>query len=139
MEQFSRAYIGAIAAQAGCNSSIVAVDNDSIDMILLKKDISGCIFSRAQIDIQLKSSYTLDFKENYFSFPLPVKNYNDLRISTANPRLLVIVHIPENCEDWTTQTNEQLCLHHCAYWKSLLGQPETNNSTTISGSVMIYV
>ncbi|MFC6839009.1 hypothetical protein ACFQGW_03085 [Xanthomonas theicola] len=42
-EQFNRAFVGALAAQAGINSSVPTVDNDSIDITFIGKDFRGLI------------------------------------------------------------------------------------------------
>lgn len=128
MEQFSRAYVAALAAQAGCNSARPEVDEDSVDLTLSMKDISGCKRSRGKLEMQLKCTYAADRSKDEIAFALSIKNYNDLRADVIIPRLLVVVCVPKNCEDWTRQTEEQLCLHHCAYWLSLAGMPETSNT-----------
>ena len=51
-EQFSRAYVAAIAAQAGCNSAKPEVDDDSVDLTLKMKDLIDCRRSRSEVDIQ---------------------------------------------------------------------------------------
>ena len=132
MEQFSRAYVAAIAAQAGCNPSRPEVDNDSVDLELCMKDIPNCRRTRGRVAIQLKCTHTVDRSKDEIAFALPVKNYNDLRADVMEPRLLVLVCVPEDCEDWTKQTEDQLCLHHCAYWLSLAGKPETDNDSTVT-------
>lgn len=132
MEQFSRAYVAAIAAKAGCNSSKPEVDEDSIDVILLKKDIKNCKLSDAQIDIQLKSTKNLNIKDNKIAYPLPIKNYNDLRRPSLVPRILVLVHISKSLEDWIWQTKDFLCLQHCAYWLSLEDYPDSENSESVT-------
>lgn len=132
MEQFSRAYVSAIAAQAGCNSSKPEVDEDSVDLELSMKSISDCRRTRGKLEIQLKCTHTADRTKDSISFALPVKNYDDLRADVVVPRLLVVVCVPKDCEDWTQQTEEQLCLHHCAYWLSLAGRPKTDNDSTIT-------
>lgn len=132
MEQFSRAYVSAIAAQAGCNSARPEVDEDSIDVILSMKDIPNSILKRAQIEIQLKSTKNLSVQNGKISYALPIKNYDDLRASVLVPRFLVLVHISPSLEDWIWQTQDFLCLQHCAYWYSLNGFPETENKETIT-------
>ncbi|QNH26581.1 hypothetical protein [Xanthomonas theicola] len=42
-EQFNRAFVGALAAQAEINSSVPTVDNDSIDITFIGKDFRGLI------------------------------------------------------------------------------------------------
>lgn len=135
MEQFSRAYVAALAAQAGCNPARPEVDEDSVDLTLSMKDISGCKRSRGKLEVQLKCTHAANRGKDTFPFALSIKNYDDLRADVVIPRLLVVVCVPEECDDWTQQTEEQLCLHHCAYWLSLAGMPETNNAE----SVTVYI
>lgn len=132
MEQFSRAYVAALAAQAGCNSARPEIDEDSVDLELSMKNISGCKRSRGKLEMQLKCTHAADRSKDEIVFALPVKNYNDLRADVMEPRLLVLVCVPEDCDDWTEQTEDQLCLHHCAYWLSLAGMPETNNTESVT-------
>lgn len=132
MEQFSRAYVAALAAQAGCNSARPEVDEDSVDLELSMKGISGCKRSRGKLEMQLKCTHAADRSRDFFPFSLSIKNYDELRADVVIPRLLVVVCVPEECEDWTEQTEEQLCLHHCAYWLSLAGMPETNNAESVT-------
>lgn len=132
MEEYSRAFVGAIAALAGCNCSRYSLDDDSVDLSLHKIDIPGCQLSRAQIDIQLKCTKNIAAAGGKFSFPISIKNYNDLRAETVVPRLLVIVHVPPNPEDWLWQTQECLCLHHRAHWLSLANMPPTGNMSSVT-------
>lgn len=98
MEQFSRAYVAVIAAQAGCNPSRPEVDNDSVDLELCMKDIPNCRRTRGRVAIQLKCTHAVDRSKDEIAFALPVKNYNDLRADVMEPRLLVLVCVPEDCE-----------------------------------------
>jgi hypothetical protein len=45
------------------------------------------------------------------------------------PRILVVVHIPESEEEWLRQTEDELVLRRCGYWATLLGMPETTNTS----------
>ena len=53
MEQFSLAFITAIAAQAGCNHSQPVVDDDSVDLSLFSKR-PGLLREDPALNIQLK-------------------------------------------------------------------------------------
>ena len=130
MEQFSIAYISALAAKCGCNISVPRVDNDSIDISLQKKyDASP----RGRIDIQLKAHGTEPFGEkDSFSFQLKKKNYDDLRADETVPRFLFIVCLPKDIESWLVHSEEQLLLHRCAYWFSLEGFQDTENETSVT-------
>ncbi len=127
MEEFSRAYVQAISAQAGCNPYSYKVDDDSIDLGLGMDENA-----RARLEIQLKctSADTANGKDT-FPFDLSVKNYNDLRVESIVPRLLVVVRVPEDISAWTQQTEQKLCLRHCGYWHSLEGMPDRDNTTSV--------
>jgi hypothetical protein len=49
-----------------------------------------------------------------------------------NPRILVILHIPENFEQWIQQNDNSITLNHLSYWLSIKGMPETQNKGTVS-------
>lgn len=131
-EQFSRAYVAAIAAQAGCNSAKPEVDDDSVDLTLKMKGLTDCRCSRAEIDIQLKCTANGDLSKYTLSYALPLKNYNDLRDDVSTPRLLVVVCVPKEIEDWTQQDEQQLSLRNCGYWLSLAGCEPTENESTVT-------
>lgn len=60
--------------------------------------------------------------------PLKRKNYNDLILTDVfAPRILVLVILPVNIEEWVTLSPEQFVLRRCGYWLSLAGQPQTDN------------
>lgn len=132
MEQFSRAYVRAIAAQAGCNTSVPDVDDDSIDLELSIKDIPNVKYSRGRLDLQLKSTTDFKISDGKFSFPLPIKNYNDLRGKVVYPRILVVLLLPSLLQNWSRQTQKCLRLRYCAYWLSLAGYPESHNTTSVT-------
>lgn len=90
-EQFSIAYVKAIAAQAGLNYAIPVVDNDSIDISIIGRGFKGRIRS-PQIDVQLKCTSNGVFEEDTLKFDLKLKNYNDLRgEGCLAPRYLVVL------------------------------------------------
>lgn len=132
MEQFSKAYVRAIAAQAGCNTSVPDVDDDSVDLELSIKDIPKARYSRGRLDLQLKSTSDFKITNGEFSFPLPIKNYNDLRAKVVYPRILVVLLLPALLQEWSKQTQKYLSIRYCAYWLSLAGKPESQNTTRIT-------
>ncbi|MEO5365717.1 MAG: DUF4365 domain-containing protein [Magnetococcus sp. WYHC-3] len=71
-----------------------------------------------------------------FSFPLKLKNYDDLRDARVMvPRVLVVVRVPRDLAQWAEASEEQLLLRHCGYWVSLRGEPTTDNATSMTVSV----
>ena len=66
------------------------------------------------------------------TFHLPVKNYNDLRAETINPRILIVVSLPSDEVDWLVQNEDQMVLRRCGYWVSLRGCADTSNLTSVT-------
>ena len=125
--RFSLAYIEAVASHAGFQVEEVVVDRDSIDGIL-KADFGR----RPRIEFQAKATARDVVRDGYVRFPLPVKNYNDLRLEAINPRILIVAILPPEIEDWVNQTEDELCLRHCAYWLSLRDKPATTNAQSVT-------
>lgn len=129
-EDFSIAYIKAIASVAGYSCWHSNRDNQSID-IIIKNDKSFY----GQLEVQLKSTAQHNLiKDNFINFPLPIKNYDDLRCSnTTSTRILVVLLLPEDDPKfWIIQDKEKLSLMKCAYWVNLIGHHETSNNTTVN-------
>jgi Domain of unknown function (DUF4365) len=126
-EALSRAYAHAVAAAAGYVVSMKDFDRDSIDMTF---EAGGSF--RPKIDAQLKATTNLPSRNGCFHYPCPIRNYNHLRISTQTPRILVILYLPPEQDDWIKLTAEKLIMRNCAYWVSLLNATETENTTTVT-------
>lgn len=132
-EQFNRAYVGALAAQAGINFSKPEVDNDSIDISFFGKDFAGLIRD-PQICFQLKCTHRDLHVDENIRYPLSRKNYDDLRdVRVGIPRYLAILEVPEDCDDWSHHLDEGTLLKSKCYWASLKGLPEIDqDSITVS-------
>lgn len=133
MEEFSYAYVHAVASVAGYSVERIKVDYDSIDLLIKSDDDSG-EFTSPQIDCQLKSTgQARVIHDDAIKFPLPMKNYRKLR-GTKNyiERILVVVVVPPQVNDWITQSDERLAMCHCGYWTSLKGYPESQNIDNVT-------
>jgi hypothetical protein len=131
-EKFSDAYLQAVAAAAGCGLARPDPDDDSIDWILLAPGLRDTP-RRPRLEVQLKCSARDIVREANLHFPLEIKNYNDLReTGLFAPRILIVLTVPENLEDWLIQTEQEMIVRHCAYWVSLCGMLETRNLTTVT-------
>lgn len=129
-EQFSRAYVQAVAACAGFSWSIPSVDEDSIDLTLHRRGGGGTIRS-PRLDLQLKCTAGQPSPKNVLSYSLKLKNYDDLRaVDVLVPRILVVVIVPEKLADWIEQSPQSLVLRHCAYWSSIRGMNESKNASS---------
>ena len=126
-EQFSRAYVQAVAACAGFALSTRNVDDDSVDMSLHRTGGGGTVRS-PQLDLQLKCKEGAPPTGETFSHSIKLKNYNDLRDSTVPvPRILVVVLVPREVSEWLAHSEDELALRRCGYWVSLRGMPPSDN------------
>ena len=91
MSRFSMAYIRAVAADRGYGVLETAADEDldSVDGKLMS--YTG---TRPQIDFQAKAVTRLALRDGGIHFPLPIKNYDDLRADTRTPRILIVLLMP---------------------------------------------
>ena len=133
-QQLSVAYVHAVAARAGYACQVIHVDNDSIDVQLAARGMvhHQAVLRSPRIDIQLKATSQSVLKESHLTFPLPIKNYNDLREPVLVPRILVVLRLPEDDGLWLEQNEDAMISKHCAYWMALLGEPETKNQSTVT-------
>ncbi|MBF0614325.1 MAG: DUF4365 domain-containing protein [Magnetococcales bacterium] len=129
-EKFSEAYVRAVAAVAGFGVSRPEVDDDSVDLTIAARGGKGTVRS-PRLDIQLKCTANAAIDEGKtFSFPLKIKNYDDLRDEQVMvPRVLVVVRVPDDVAEWSEVAEDQLLLRHCGYWVSLRGASAVNNTT----------
>jgi hypothetical protein len=126
-EQFSHAYVKAVAAVAGFAWSQPSVDDDSVDLCLSQKGGNGIIRS-PRVDLQLKCAARGVPTEDEFGFSIKLKNYNDLRETNLMiPRVLVVVFVPDQTDDWLVWSEAELVLRRCAYWLNLYGLPASAN------------
>ena len=132
MEQLSLAHVRAIAADAGYQVASPEPDTDSVYGILMAR--TG---RRARIEFQAKATSQDVLSGDVIRFRLPVKNYNDLRIETWTPRILVVVLMPNETDhiQRLSQTQSELCLRYCGYWLCLTGEEERTNTSTVTVTI----
>ncbi len=136
-EQFSLAYVRAVAAVAGFGTGHPAPDDDSVDLTLYAT-ATGRTERRPRLDLQVKCTSQGVRVPEEVRFGLKVKNYNDLRPPATAflvPRILVVVVVPEAAADWLVQTEDELAMRHCGYWLSLHGSPETDNQESVTVTI----
>jgi len=131
-EQFSFAYIRAVATDAGFAVSEPSVDDDSVDLTISGRNADGAI-TRPRLDIQAKCTAGEPLDREEFNFSLPKKNYDDLRDpNVLVPRILVVMLVPADVGQWLEADHSRLLLRHCAYWTALRGSESSNNEMTVS-------
>lgn len=130
-EEFSIAYVHAIAALADCSVTRAVIDINGYDLTVSATDENN-LPRLPKVDVQLKCSSRDLLREASLNFPLDIPTYRKLTSETLVPRILVILVVPTDPERWITQTEEEIMLRHGAYWVSLYGQDETENEETVT-------
>lgn len=129
-EQFSRAYVRAIAAASGYVVYEPSVDHESVDIGIASGALGRLRSPRLELQVKCTTSFT---DGNNIAFELKKKNYEDLRhINLLVPRILVVVVVPENIAEWAEHYEEGLMLRRCGYWVSLFGLPEAANRRSVT-------
>ncbi len=133
-EQYSIAFVRAIAAVAGYSVYRPEVDDDSVDIGFAARGLADT--PRApRIEAQLKCTARTILIEGVVRFALKRKNYDDLRGDVLVPRILVVVSVPDAAEDWLSEEPERLALAGAARWITLVGAPPSRNTGTITVSL----
>lgn len=136
-EQFNRAYITAIAAQAGINHSKHEVDDDSIDIELIGKGFIGKL-RNPRLEVQLKCTSRDLITDGFIKFPLSKKNYDDLRATNVSaPRYLMVLIVPDDHTLWIEHNDDEMLMRHSCYWISIRNYPESTNQTSITVDIPV--
>lgn len=140
--ELSYAYLHAVAsaARASCNIATRIEDNNGIDANITVFGPFQSDANRHEVDIKIQlkaTSQTLVETSDHLSFSLRgVAQYNRLRAVGTNPvKIVVLLTMPTDHNDWVRITPDELMLKKCARWVSLRGAPETENND----SVTIYI
>jgi hypothetical protein len=133
--ELSYAYLHAVASKigVGCHISTRHEDNRGIDtQLTCWQKFDGCYREEIDLKIQLKATIKqpADSSSHFSYFFDGVKQYDFLREKTQNQhRILIVLFLPSDSIQWLNVTSEELILKKCAYWVSLKGAPESQNST----------
>jgi hypothetical protein len=132
------AYVRAIVASAGFNFSKPELDRNSDDMHIEHLDV-GDDFSPdyGRLIVQVKCTYAHTVaKDGSIHFPLPIKNYNQLRRDKIEPRILIVVLVPrpdsQPPEPWIELTANHTIFRYRAYWLSLMGEDPVDNEDNVT-------
>ena len=93
---------------------------------------NGGYLTEVDMKVQLKATVAVPANDgaNLSYFLNGVSRYNDLRAATVDAaRLLVVLFLPANAQEWLNQSEDELALRKGAYWQSLRGAPAITNGT----------
>jgi hypothetical protein len=131
-EELSYAYVHTIAARAGFSCDRPKKDFQSMDVQVNSEGAvcADALHIQAHLGLQLKATSQELPAAGLIPYSLPIKNYNDLRVLNAIPRLLVLFVLPPAEEQWLHhEIGEHLITRRCAYYLNLYGLPEVPNET----------
>jgi hypothetical protein len=130
-ELFSDAYLRAVVAAARMHIEPRSVDVDGIDGYIHYTGTLNGVFAPL-IAYQLKCTACASYvRDTHIAFPLPIKNYNELRpTNTTVPRILIVVLVPRGVGAWIRQDDASLLMRRCGYWVSLASAPASLNQVS---------
>ncbi|HUY32616.1 MAG TPA: DUF4365 domain-containing protein [Pirellulales bacterium] len=134
--ELSYAYLHAVASRAGiiCENGGRHSDEAGVDAVLrvYGELAPDSLLTQFTVDIQLKATIAVSHERNgKYSFPLRLKNYDELRSTkTSVPQVLIVLFLPQDAAAWLTQSEDALVARRCGYWASLRGAPESENETS---------
>jgi hypothetical protein len=100
-EQFSRAYLLAVATKGGYTLATWNVDKDGVDATVR----CGALM----VDLQLKCTQVPRKTGNEYAYDLDVSTYNKLRDPDRSaPGYLALVVVPEDLEEWVAHEPDRL-------------------------------
>ena len=130
-ERLSVVYVQAVAARAGYTTATYDLDRHGIDLLI---QAGGDM--HPALGLQMKATINLRQADaETFRFRLPVRNYELLRMPTQTPRLLVVLDLPRDEQQWLTITEDELVIRHRAYWLNLRDAEETSNEDNITVAI----
>ena len=89
-----------------------------------------------KLDIQAKSSVTARVEASEVIYSMEVKTYNDLRdTSVGTPRILVLLVLPRDEEQWVHIDQTRFMIRGSAYWMSLRGKGGGTNRERVTVSI----
>jgi Domain of unknown function (DUF4365) len=128
-EQFSNAYLRAVAAAAGFQISKPEPDIDKTDWVIAAPGPKRTIRS-PMVGVQLKCTSREVLRADRLAFSIDLETYDNLRDpSHMVPKILVVVVVPDDARNWLVHSEQNLVLHHCGYWFSLRDMPPSDNET----------
>ena len=129
-EALSRAYVQAICCMGGYNSTDAKdYGFDFTIKGILQRSSGKCCSSGLNLDIQLKATTNYEINDTHLKYSLKNKNYNDLaqNMDGGTKRILVVLLLPNDRQEWLNQDVDSLIIKRCAYWTSLEGLPTKTN------------
>ncbi|MFI6297622.1 DUF4365 domain-containing protein [Nonomuraea sp. NPDC050790] len=122
-EQFSRAYVLAVATRGGYTLADWNVDKDGVDVTLRWKGL--------MVDFQLKCTQSPRAVKDDYVFDLDLATYNKLRDPERSaPGYMALAVVPKALDKWLLHAAERLLMSCHTYWAKLQDEPAPAASRT---------
>ncbi len=131
--ELSYAYLHAVASKAGlsCKVENRHGDNYGVDaQIDYRAPIENSYRTDVSLRIQLKATFNKGAEtDTHIAYSFKgIEPYDRMRKEKGEPhRILVVLFLHSEQEDWLRVTHEELVLKNAAYWVCLYGAEETDN------------
>lgn len=131
--ELSYAYLHAVATRAGLNCKVENRhgDNYSVDaQIDYFAPIPNTYRTDVSIRVQLKATINKGAETaTHISYSFRgLNSYNKLRNNVGEPhRILVVLFLSPNEDDWLVNTEDELIIKHAAYWVCLYDAQSSQN------------
>ena len=136
--ELSYAYLHSVACAAGmsCKQGDRHDDGEGVDAeINYRGATTHEYITHVQLNIQLKTTIKpVGNYEEFFTYYLHgAKRYEKLRVKNSPIyKLLVVLFLPTEINDWLLCTEEQLILKNAAYWVNLYGADVCTNDSGVT-------
>jgi Domain of unknown function (DUF4365) len=122
MEQFQLGYLHAVVAAAGCVVVGKPAIDEGVDMEVSHRSAQHGREGVARLEIQLKATSQGKNTDGSISVTLAKDRYDYYRHpSPTMDKIVVVLAMPPEPDNWLSSTPEALLLRHCAYWVNLAG------------------
>ncbi|MDV8008636.1 DUF4365 domain-containing protein [Rhodococcus sp. IEGM 1318] len=131
MEKLQDAYLGAIAAAAGCEMAKPDPD-PGLDWTIGLKSKAHTKIRTPKIDVALKSTYQTGPNDSgEFSFTLENPHFEILAEPLLlAPRLLIVMLLPREVDSWVWSRTNWMVMRHSMYWVNLKGRSVSGRHKT---------
>lgn len=136
MEGLSRAYVRAVVVRAGCTYRDKFERDIGTDAEICYDDrIEGKPRETGlQLNLQIKAtSRESRHSGEHVVMDLEVDQYRKLIAQSPGVRrILIAFDMPSEIERWLHTAHDGLVMRNCAYWRSLEGEPDLANRSTVT-------
>ena len=130
-EKLQNAYFQAVLAVAGANFATPNWDC-GIDVYITSPTVNarGRVAPTGNIVLcQLKASKNCKLDGDEVVYALEAEAYNKLVELEGARGILILLHLPEDENEWLIVDEHAMCIRYCCYWKEISGKTTENSST----------